>query len=148
MPFTYTFAKDPFKMGDYDPKYGQAWWCEVNEHLQPVKFNIMSKRDLDIEDSIVAEERVEKQTQAKPGKPSKDYFQLRKVKVTEAYPSDPKEPLPEPPEAYTQEYPSTPEQANTVSKANNPQLDRIEKTQAIIIEKLNLLLNGPEEQEE
>lgn len=151
--FQYTFAKEPFKMGNYDDQYGQAYWCEVNEHLQPVKFNIMSRRTLTIDDAIECEERTEKQTKGDPekNKKPKPYYQLKKVKVTEASPEepllivDPKEPLPEH-DGYKQEYPSTPEQANAVSKANNPQLDRIEKQLSQIQEAVNKLMYGEEQE--
>lgn len=101
MPFTYTFTKEPLKLGDYDQKYGQAWWGEVNEHLQPVKFNTMSQDDITAEDVIEAEERTEKQTKGDPdkGKEPRPYYQLKKVKVISGSPTqhtDKKTPPPVP----------------------------------------------------
>lgn len=140
MSFQYTFSKEPLKLGDYDKQYGQTFWAEVNEHLQPVKFNIMSDRKLDLEDAIECEERVERKT-AK----GKDYYQLKKVKVTEAYSGDADpELVPEATGATPPGHQNTAALAITGPMKN--QLDRIEKQQTIIIEKLNLLL-GPEEGE-
>ncbi len=77
--FQYTFSKEPLKMGERDEKYGQAYWCEVNEHLEPVKFNTMSEEPITIRDKIECEERTQKRTQK-----GKDYYQLKKVRVLNA----------------------------------------------------------------
>lgn len=129
MAFGYHFTKEPVRLGEYDEKYGQAWWGEVSEMAYPVKFNVMSRDHIDLEDSIECEEQVMKKS-AK----GTEYYQLKKVKVSKAY-GNASAAQPEPRAETTQ-----------VTKANNPQLDRIEKSLAIITEKLNLLL-GPEEEE-
>lgn len=114
--FTYTFNKEPLKLGDYDPKYGQAWWCEVNEHLEPVKFNVMSTDQIDLEDQIECDERLQKRT-AK----GKDYYQLKKVKVHKAH---------EQPPVQASSQPQRPQ-------VDNSQLDRIEKMLALVLEGIN-----------
>lgn len=72
--FEYTFSKVS-KFGELDVKFGQTYWAEVHEHLQPVMFNSMNE-DIDLDDKIVAEERSEK-------KSSKGtmYYRLKKVRV-------------------------------------------------------------------
>lgn len=74
--FGYNFTKDPIRLGEYDEKYGQAWWAEVAEHAQPVKFNVMNRDNFVAGDNITCEERVEKQSAKGTA-----YYQLRKVKV-------------------------------------------------------------------
>ena len=66
------------KLGDYDEKYLQAYWGEVEgQGEKPVKFN---SADQNISDGAVieAEERTEKQS-----KKGTIYYQLRKVKLVE-----------------------------------------------------------------
>ena len=65
-------------MGDYDEKYLQAYWGEVEgQGEKPVRFN---SADQNISDGAVieAEERAEKQS-----KKGTIYYQLRKVKLVE-----------------------------------------------------------------
>lgn len=73
--FTYTFAKDPVKLGEFDTTYGQTYWAEVTEHLQPVKFNSMSLESFSAGDRITCEERSEKQSSK-----GTNYYQLKKVR--------------------------------------------------------------------
>lgn len=85
----FKFSLDGIKrMGEADPKYGQAYWCTSTDVDLPIKFNSMDK-DLDhrLEDGplhIVAEEKSERQS-AK----GTDYIQLKKVRVAEKVSEDP-----------------------------------------------------------
>jgi hypothetical protein len=132
MAFGYHFTKDPIKLGNYDDTYGQAWWGDVAEMAYPVKFNVMSRDSIDMEDSIECEEQVMKKS-AK----GKEYYQLKKVKVHKAY-GNASAAQPEP-----QASPETPDRP--APKADSLLLERIVKQQTIIIEKLNLLLGSDEE---
>lgn len=67
--------KDPRKMGERDPKYGQSYWCYAHESNMPVKFNLMDG-DVHDGDKISCEEY----TVRKSSKGT-EYQQLRKVKV-------------------------------------------------------------------
>jgi hypothetical protein len=73
--YQYTFRKDPLKQGEYSTTYGQSYWSEVNEQLEPVKFNSQDQ-NIGIDDKIECEER-EERTSTKGTK----YYQLKKVKV-------------------------------------------------------------------
>ena len=134
MSFAYTFKQDPKKLGDYDDKYGQRWWGNVNEMDYPVMFNTMERDTIDLEDKIEAEEQAMKKS-AK----GTEYYGLKKVKIHKAHgnKSSAQSTLIEPPES-----------SQSVSKADNPQLDRIEKQLALIIGSLNELKYGPEGEEE
>lgn len=66
--------KDPKKMGDHDPKYGQSYWAYTHESQLPVKFNLMEGTVSDGQ-KITCEEAATK-TSSK----GTDYQQLRKVK--------------------------------------------------------------------
>jgi hypothetical protein len=66
--------KDPKKMGDNDPKYGQSYWAYTHESQLPVKFNLMEGSVSDGQ-KITCEEAATK-TSSK----GTDYQQLRKVK--------------------------------------------------------------------
>ena len=66
--------KDPKKMGDHDPKYGQSYWAYTHESQLPVKFNLMEGSVSDGQ-KITCEEAATK-TSSK----GTDYQQLRKVK--------------------------------------------------------------------
>lgn len=127
--FTYQFSKEPLKLGEYDPKYGQSYWAEVTEHLEPVKFNVMTTDQIDLEDQIECEERVQKRS-AK----GKDYYQLKKVKVHKAY-SQPGQAVPfDGPiggPGFNQAVAAHPPQVD------NSQLDRIEKQLTLILEGIN-----------
>lgn len=83
MSFTYSFAKDPLKLGDKDPKYGTTWWGEVAEQLTPVKFNTMDDHQFTVGDKITCEEKVMRRTNPDPesGKQPREYEQLKKVKL-------------------------------------------------------------------
>lgn len=88
----YTFSKLS-KMGVYDEKYGQTYWGEPNEQLEPVKFNSMNQ-DITENDTIEAEEVL-----LKVSSKGTEYHQLRKVKVVVGSPtahSDPHTPPPTP----------------------------------------------------
>lgn len=80
----FTFSKLN-KMGDFDEKYGQAYWGEPNEQLEPVKFNSMNQ-DITMGDTVTCEEVL-----LKTSSKGTDYHQLKKVKVvdtTEAKPEN------------------------------------------------------------
>lgn len=66
--------KDPKKLGDHDPKYGQSYWAYTHESQLPVKFNLMEGSVSDGQ-KITCEEAATK-TSSK----GTDYQQLRKVK--------------------------------------------------------------------
>lgn len=88
--FKFTFSKLA-PMGDFDEKYGLAYWGEVNEDLKPVKFNSMNQ-NITVGDTIECEERVEKQSSK-----GTIYYQLKKVKVVGSVPVNPallEEPVP------------------------------------------------------
>lgn len=70
----YTIAQAN-KMGEYHETYGQAFWCDTQEQLEPVKFNLITG-DVQIGDKITAE-TVELRTSKKGAA----YHQLKKVKV-------------------------------------------------------------------
>jgi len=70
----FTFSKLS-KMGDFDEKYGQAYWGSPNEQLVPVKFNSMNP-NITQEDAIEAEEVLLKKSSK-----GTEYHQLKKVKV-------------------------------------------------------------------
>lgn len=65
------------KLGDYDQKFGQSWWGEVNEQLEPVKFNMMAGNP-QAGDTITCEEVL-----LKTSTKGTDYHQLKKVKIVE-----------------------------------------------------------------
>ena len=76
--------KTAFKMGEADPKYGQTWYCTVEEVPVPVMFNLMSG-------SVQELDRVSFEKQElckfKSGKNvGKEYRRLKKVKVEEHAP--------------------------------------------------------------
>lgn len=66
--------KDPKKMGERDPKYGQSYWAYTQESQVPVKFNLM-EGDVTDGQKITCEEYSVK-TSAK----GTDYHQLKKVR--------------------------------------------------------------------
>ena len=66
------------KLGDYDQKYGQVFWCEVQEQLEPVKFNLM-EGDVRPGDLVTCEE-----VMLKTSTKGIDYHQLKKVKIAGA----------------------------------------------------------------
>jgi hypothetical protein len=132
MAFTYTFTQDPKKLGEYDEKYGQRWWCNVEEMEYPVMFNTMEREAIDLEDKIEAEEQAMKKS-AK----GIEYYGLKKVKIHRAHNNQSKAQT-----AITEPQ----ESSQTVSKADNPQLDRIEKQLAVILEGINELKYGPAEE--
>lgn len=70
---TYTL-KNPSKMGDLHPTYGQAYWSYTEESDIPVKFNLMQG---DVENGSTIE--CEEYTVKKGAKG--DFQQLKKVKV-------------------------------------------------------------------
>lgn len=70
----YTIAKAS-QMGDPDPKYGATWYCETQEQLEPIMFNLMSGV-VNVGDKVTCEEVLLK-TSAK----GNDYHRLKKVKV-------------------------------------------------------------------
>lgn len=63
------------KLGDADEKYGQTYWCETQEQLEPVMFNSMSQ-NISVGDSITAEEVL-----LKTSNKGKEYHRLKKVKT-------------------------------------------------------------------
>lgn len=67
---------DPAKLGDRDPKYGQAYWSDVEGGDQPVMFNLMSSEDLGIMSKVSSDEVV-----LATSKKGNDYLRLKKVKV-------------------------------------------------------------------
>lgn len=76
--------KTAFKMGEADPKYGQTWYCTVEEVPVPIMFNLMSG-------SVQELDRISFETQElhkfKSGKnQGKEYRRLKKVKVEEHAP--------------------------------------------------------------
>lgn len=135
MSFTYTFKQDPKPLGEYDAKFGQRYWTEVNEMDYPIMFNTMEKEAIDLEDKIEAEEQVMKKS-AK----GNEYYGLKKVKVHRAHGN------------MSAQVSETAQTASTEptgpSKADNPQLDRIEKQLALILEGINELKYGPQESED
>lgn len=62
------------KLGDYDEKFGQRYWCKAQGVDLPLSFN-SQRQDIKAGDLIQAEESVNKRS-AK----GTDYLQLRKVK--------------------------------------------------------------------
>lgn len=73
-----------FKMNKNDPKYGQTWYCTVEEVPMPIMFNLMSG-------SVQELDRISFETQElhkfKSGKnQGKEYRRLKKVKVEEHAP--------------------------------------------------------------
>lgn len=62
------------KLGDYDEKFGQRYWCKAQGADLPLSFN-SQRQDIKAGDLIQAEESVNKRS-AK----GTDYLQLRKVK--------------------------------------------------------------------
>lgn len=63
------------KMGEHDQKYGQCFWCETNEQLEPVKFNLM-------QGEVVAGDTITCETvELKESNKGIEYHQLKKVKV-------------------------------------------------------------------
>lgn len=67
--------KDPRKMGEHDPKYGQSYWAYTHESQMPVKFNLM---DGDVHDGskITCEEYAVRKSSK-----GTEYQQLKKVRV-------------------------------------------------------------------
>lgn len=129
MGFSYTFSTDPKPMGEYDQKFGQTFWANVNEMDMPVMFN-SQERFIDLEDKIEAEEQVMKKS-AK----GTEYYRLKKVKVNKAYGNK----SAAQPELPTEDKPA-PSTGGKVVGDLVLQLDRIEKQQTLIIEKLNTLM--------
>lgn len=79
-------VKTAFKMGEYDEKYGQTWYCTVEEIGQPVMFNLMDKEQTVQEvDKITFEEQLV-QTFKSGKNQGKEYRRLKKVKVLEGAP--------------------------------------------------------------
>lgn len=62
-------------LGDFDDKYGQSYWCETREQLEPVMFNSMD-RHIGPGAIITCDEVL-----LKTSKKNKDYHRLKKVKV-------------------------------------------------------------------
>ena len=77
----YTIAQAN-KMGEYHETYGQAFWCDTQEQLEPVKFNLITG-DVQIGDKITAE-TVELRTSKKGAA----YHQLKKVRVVGGSPGE------------------------------------------------------------
>lgn len=73
-------VKKASALGDKDPKYGQSYWCEVEEQIQPVMFNLM-EGSVQEGDRITAEEIL-----LKTSSKGTEYHRLKKVKVEEASP--------------------------------------------------------------
>lgn len=97
------------KMGDYDSKYGQRFWAEVNEQLEPVMFNSQNQ-DISVGDTITAEDVLLK-TSAK----GTEYHGLKKVKVVEGSTNSTQSPISE----------SKIEQILELVKENNDMLTRL-----------------------
>lgn len=70
------------KLGDMDAKFGQRYWCETSDQVEPLMFNSLDETIKD-GDTITAEEVLLKSTKPNPekGKESQPYHQLKKVKV-------------------------------------------------------------------
>lgn len=66
------------KLGDMDAKYGQRYWCEVAEQLEPVMFNSMNE-NIEVGQTITAEEVL-----LKTSSKGKEYHGLKKVKLTDS----------------------------------------------------------------
>lgn len=63
------------KLGEMDAKFGQTYWAETKEQLEPVMFNSMNENIVE-GSTIEAEEVLLKQS-----KKGTDYHRLKKVKV-------------------------------------------------------------------
>ena len=62
-------------LGEADPKYGQTYWGEVAEQLEPVMFNLMNS-SVEVGDRLECEDVL-----LKTSSKGKDYHRLKKVKV-------------------------------------------------------------------
>jgi hypothetical protein len=78
-------------MGEMHPKFGQAYWGNVEEQDEPVMFNLMQQVDIQPGRKLVAGEWA-----MKTSKSGTDYMQLKKVKLSEPSTSVPDEPTGEP----------------------------------------------------
>ena len=74
------YLDEASKLGDFDPKYGQRYWCKSTSADKDISFNSLNQ-DIKAGDWITAEESLNKET--KKGVP---YYQLRKVKVESGSP--------------------------------------------------------------
>lgn len=74
MAFTYKLDSVQ-KLGNFDEKYGQAYWCTSTDEAKALKFNSQNQ-EIRAGDTISAEESVNKRSVK-----GTDYLQLRKVKV-------------------------------------------------------------------
>lgn len=76
--------KTAFKMGENDEKYGQTWYCTVEELQVPVMLNLLNG-DLQELDKITPEtQEIQK---FKSGKNAgKEYRRFKKVKITQGTP--------------------------------------------------------------
>lgn len=90
------------KLGDFDEKYGQTYWAETTEQLEPLKFNSLNQ-DIGTGDTITAEERL-----LKTSSKGTEYHQLRKVKIE------------------TKGHTESPQTPQTGDSSIKQQLDRIE----------------------
>jgi hypothetical protein len=70
------------KLGDFDAKWGQRYWAECSDQLEPLMFNSLNQ-NITIPATITAEEVLLKQS-AK----GTDYHQLKKIKVVEGHPPE------------------------------------------------------------
>jgi len=117
---TYTFSKEPIRLGTYDEKYGQGWWGDVNEDLKPVKFNTMNQSATFAAGDVISyDESVNKRSTK-----GTDYLQLRKVQVVSKNPTQaPETAQVAPPQSVAQSrhYPEVP------PSSSHAQLDRIEQ---------------------
>lgn len=74
---TFTIAKVN-KLGELDDTYGQQFWADVSEQLEPVMFNLVAGHEVGVGDTITAET-----VELKTSKKGKDYHRLKKVKVVD-----------------------------------------------------------------
>lgn len=76
--------KTAFRLGEEDPKYGQTWYCTVEEMDFPVMFNLMSGSVQELDRISFEAQEIKK---FKSGKNAgKEYRRLKKVKVEEHAP--------------------------------------------------------------
>lgn len=69
------------KLGSHDPKFGTRYWGRVEESQMEVSFNLLDPVDIPEGAELESEERLIKETKGTPEKPSREYLQLKKVKV-------------------------------------------------------------------
>lgn len=115
------------KMGDFDEKWGQAYWGQ-DENGKNIKFNSMNQ-DIIAPCTILAEE-----TAAKTSSKGTAYLQLKKVKVAESAQTE------DAPKDIPKGATSTLGEAASTTAGNDAQLDRIEEQLQEINSKLDKLM--------